>query len=221
MAATGAFLLLAAAAVFVAVRWGTLPDGAKAAIVGGLTGAFLLAGRALRRNLPATGDVLFHLGAFLVPVDLAGANLRIGMGWRAHLLAQALVCTASFGALAAVSRSVVLDWAAAGAIVVLAAAVGATTPVPAPLALAIVAVALTLVRPRGRAALAWAALAGLAPVMSLATLSVTGGRGVLTELGFLGHHQLLASGATGALAAFVLGRAAHARRDLPLGLSLC
>src|SRR6476659_4087805 len=144
MAATGAFLLLAAAAVFVAVRWGTLPDGAKAAIVGGLTGAFLLAGRALRRNLPATGEVLFHLGAFLVPVDLAGANLRIGMGWRAHLLVQALVCTASFGALAAVSRSVVLDWAAAGAVVVLAAAVGATTPVPAPLALAIGAVALTL-----------------------------------------------------------------------------
>ena len=219
MAATGAFLLLAAAAVFVAVRWGTLPDGAKAAIVGGLTGGFLLAGRALRRNLPATGDVLFHLGAFLVPVDLAGANLRIGMGWRAHLLAQGLLCTAAFGALAAVSRSVILEWAAAAAVVVLAAAVGATTPVPAPLALAVGAVALMFVRPRSRAALAWAALAGLAPVISVATQSVTGGRGVLTELGFLGHDQLLASVVTGALAAFVLGRAAHARRDLSLAFA--
>ena len=216
MAATGAFLLLAAAAVFVAVRWGTMPDGAKAAIVGGLTGAFLLSGRALRRTLPATGDVLFHLGAFLVPVDLAGANLRIGLSWREHLLAQGLVCVASFGALAAVSNSVVLNWAGAAAVVVLAAAVGATTAVPAPLALAVAAVGLTLVRPRARAALAWAALAGLAPVVSLATLSVTGGRGVLTELGFLGQDQLLTSVATGVIAAFVLGREALARRDLAL-----
>ena len=161
--------------------------------------------------------MLFHLGAFLVPVDLAGANLRIGMGWRQHLLAQGLVCIASFGALAAVSRSVVLNWAAAAAVVVLAAAVGATTPVPAPLALAVGAVGADArcVRER-RAALGWAALAGLAPVVSLATLSVTGGRGVLTELGFLGHDQLLASVVTGALAAFVLGRAARARRDLAL-----
>jgi hypothetical protein len=219
MAATGAFLLLAAAAVFVAVRWGTMPDGAKAAIVGGLTGAFLLSGRTLRRTLPATGDVLFHLGAFLVPVDLAGANLRIAMPWRQHLLAQGLVCVASFGALAAVSNSVVLNWAAAAAVVVLAAAVSATSAVPAPLVLAVAAVGLTLARPRARAALGWAALAGLAPVVSLATLSITSGRGVLTELGVLGHDQLLASVATGALAAFVLGREARARRDLALAFT--
>ena len=82
VAGTGAFLLLAAAATFIAVRWGILPEAAKLALVGALTGAFLLGGRALSRTLPATGDVLFHLGAFLLPVDVAGLALRGGWGWR-------------------------------------------------------------------------------------------------------------------------------------------
>src|SRR5215217_8014663 len=79
VAATGAFLLLAGAAVFVAVRWDRLPETAKLALVAAVTAAFLAGGRVLRRTLPATGDVLFHLGAFLLPVDLAGIGLRSGM----------------------------------------------------------------------------------------------------------------------------------------------
>ena len=53
VAGTGAFLLLAATALFVAVRWDDIPGAAKLGIVGALTGAFLLGGRALARTLPA------------------------------------------------------------------------------------------------------------------------------------------------------------------------
>src|SRR5436305_2875930 len=99
VAATGAFLLVAAAAVFVAVRWDDLPDAMKLAVVGALTGAFLAGGRAVRRTLPATGDVLFHLGAFLLPVDLAGANLRAGFGWRPFLLTEGVLGVLVLGGL--------------------------------------------------------------------------------------------------------------------------
>lgn len=46
VAATGAFLLVAAAAVFIAVRWDTLPEAAKLGLVGVLTAGFLVGGRA-------------------------------------------------------------------------------------------------------------------------------------------------------------------------------
>src|SRR2546423_11877848 len=96
MAGTGAFLLVTAAAVSVAAPWSRLPDEAKLGLVVGLTGAALAGGHALTRKLPATGSVVFHLGAFLMPVDLAGFNQRLGMGWRVHLLAQGASSSASF-----------------------------------------------------------------------------------------------------------------------------
>src|SRR4051812_3605622 len=108
VAATGAFLLLAGAAVFVAVRWDQLSEPAKLAVVGALTAAFLCGGRVLRRSLPATGDVLFHLGAFLLPVDLAGIGLRSGMGWRPLLVAEGVLGIVALGGLAALTGSVVL-----------------------------------------------------------------------------------------------------------------
>ena len=82
IAGTGATLLFAAASLFVAVRWDQLPDAAKLGVIAFLTGAFLGGGRWLRPSFPATGGALFHLGAFLLPVDLAAVNLRVGMGWR-------------------------------------------------------------------------------------------------------------------------------------------
>ncbi len=62
VAATGAFLLLAAATMFVATRWDQIPDAAKLAALVGVTGACALIGDRLRRTLPATGNALFHLG---------------------------------------------------------------------------------------------------------------------------------------------------------------
>src|SRR3954464_10316442 len=108
VAATGAFLLLAGAAVFVAVRWDRLPDTAKLGLVAALTAAFLAGGRGLRRSLPATGDVLFHLGAFLLPVDLAAVALRSGTGWRVLVLAEGMLGVVAFAGLAAATGSAVL-----------------------------------------------------------------------------------------------------------------
>ena len=221
VAATGAFLLLAAAAVFVAVRWDQLPEEAKVALVGALTGGFLAGGRALRRTLPATGDVLFHLGALLIPIDVAALGMRLDLGWRPLLLAEGIVGVGVLGALAAAVGSVVLTAAAAVSAVVLAAGVAAVSPVPAPLLLAGAAVAAHLLG-RHRSAIFWAGVAGLAPVLGAAATAVlrlgdiaTGGA-VLEELGLGGRSAALLAVVAGPAAAVVLGREAPRRRDLSL-----
>src|SRR5437016_6346217 len=152
VAGTGAFLLLAATALFVAVRWDDIPGAAKLGIVGALTGAFLLGGRALARTLPATGDVIFHLGALLIPVDVAAVSVRLGLGWRGLLLAEGLAAGGALAALAAASDSVVLAWVAASAPIALAAGIAAVSPIPAPLLLALAAVAVPAAATLGRAA---------------------------------------------------------------------
>lgn len=131
VAGTGAFLLFAAAVVFVAVRWSDIPEGAKLASLGAVTAALLVAGRTARSALPATATALFHLGSFLFPVVVAAALVRtpIDTGW-------VLVITGAVGALglAAASRlerSAVLAVGAAASTVVLAAGVGDLVPVPA------------------------------------------------------------------------------------------
>ncbi len=221
VAATGAFLLLASATVFVAVRWDRLAEEAKVALVGALTATFLIGGRALRRSLPATGDVLFHLGALLVPIDVAALGLRLDVGWRPLVAVEGLVGVGVLGALAAMSGSVVLATAAGASVVVLAGGVAALSPMPAPLVLAVAAVVAHLLG-RHRAAVAWAAVAGLAPVLGAVTSALVGltdgrtGAGVLEELGLGGRSASLVAVASGTAAAAVLGREASRRRDLAL-----
>ena len=130
VAATGAFLLLAGAAVFVAVRWDRLSQNAKLAVVLGLTAAVLVGGRRLRRTLPATGDVLFHLGAFLMPVDLVGIGLSSGVAWRPILVAEGVLGVVALGGLGLLTGSTVLVWAGILSMGVLAAgiAVGLAGP---------------------------------------------------------------------------------------------
>ncbi len=220
VAATGAFLLVAAAAVFVAVRWDTLTEAARIGVVAALTAAFLLGGRGVRRTLPSTGDVLFHLGAFLLPIDLAGLGLRLSVGWRPLVLAEGVLGVAGLGALAAGTGSVVLAWTAASSAAVLCLGVAALTPVPAPLVLAIAAVGAAALR-RHRLASYWAAIAGLAPVAAQATattLTLASGRdlglGTLADLGLAGASAGLLAGLSGLLSAGVLAREAGRRRDL-------
>jgi hypothetical protein len=230
VAATGAFLLVAAAAVFIAVRWDTLPEAAKLGLVAALTGAFLVGGRAVRRTLPSTGDVLFHLGAFLLPVDVAGLNVRLSLGWRTLLLAEGLLGTAAIGALAAGTGSTVLAWTAASSAVVLALGVAAVTAVPAPLALAAAAVG-AAVTGRRRCAIGWAAVAGLAPVLGAGAARVLAaaagrdlGAGTLAELGLAGTTAARWAALSGLVCAAVLTREAGRAKDLGLaalaGLSL-
>ena len=216
VAGTGAFLLLAAAAVFIAVSWDRLPEVAKLALVGAITGACIAGGRALRRTLPATGDVLFHLGAFLIPIDVAGLGLRASIGWRAIVVSEGVVGVGVLGALAGASGSVVLAWAATASMVVLAVGIAAVSPIPAVVTLAAAALAAHLFRQR-RAAVAWSAVAALGPVLGFAVataLSGTGlGAGVLADLGADGGWLALAGCL---LAAVVLGREAQAGHDLAL-----
>ena len=222
VAATGAFLLVAAAAVFIAVRWDSLPEAAKLALVGALTGGFLIGGRALRRTLPATGDVLFHLGAFLLPIDVAGLCVRAQVGWRNLVLSEGLLGVVALGSLSVATSSVVLAWSAAASMVVLAVGVAAVSPLPAPLVLATAAVVAHVVG-RRKAAIAWAAIAGLAPVLATGVgngLATAAGRdlgaGTLTELGLAGTTAATFALASGIVSAVVLGREAHRRKDLAL-----
>ena len=87
-AGLGAFLLVAAAATFVTVRWEQIPDGAKFGALVAVTGACLLAGLRLRAGLPITASALFHLGVLLVPIDVAALGVRAGWEWPRMLLAQ-------------------------------------------------------------------------------------------------------------------------------------
>ncbi len=224
VAATGAFLLLAAAGVFVAGRWHQLPDAAKLALVGALTGACMVTGRALRRTLPGTGDVIFHLGAFLVPVDVGGICAHAHLGWREVLVAEGIACTAVFGGLGVTTRSVVLKWAGAASMILLSLGLAAVSPIAAPLALAVVAL-LASAFGYQRPAVWWAAVAGFAPVLGAVAKTVIWvcsphahvGYGVLGELGVVGA-AAVPSVTAGVVAAFVLARAAHRERSAPLAL---
>lgn len=222
VAATGAFLLVAAAAVFIAVRWDSLPEAAKLALVGALTGGFLVGGRALRRTLPATGDVLFHLGAFLLPIDVAGLCVRAQVGWRNLVLSEGLLGVVALGSLSAATSSVVLAWAAGASMVVLAVGVAAVSPLPAPLVLAVGAAGAHVLG-RRRAAIGWAAIAGLAPVLATGVgngLAYAAGRdlgaGTLAELGLAGTTAAMFALVSGIVCAVILGREAQQRKDLAL-----
>ncbi len=214
---TGAFLLLAAAAVFIAVRWADIPSAAKLATIGALTGGFLLGGRRLRTSLPATGSALFHLGAFLVPVDVAALAVRADAGWEVLLLVEGLVCGLTFTLTARSEGSIVLRWAAAASAVVVAAGLGAVGPVPAPVVVALAAV-LALAAGSERLAVAWAGIAGLAPLVGLALDATRIAPGTLERLGLAGEQPRLSAALTGLASAWVL--AVVARRRLEPGLAL-
>ena len=218
MAATGAFLLLAGASVFVAVSWERLPEPAKLGLVAALTAAFLVGGRALRRTLPATGDVLFHLEAFLLPIDLAGISLRSGLAWRPLLVAEGVLGIVALGGLGLATGSIVLTWAGMASVAVLAGGIASVSPVPAPLVLLTAAVAVELGGHRRLQAAAWpwAATAGLAPVLGAAVTVVLGiGQGTMADLG-LAAGPAVVPAITGVLAAAVLARRARRHEDLLL-----
>jgi hypothetical protein len=215
VAATGATLLVAAAATFVAVRWGTLPDLVKFAVVLAVTAAAVEGGRLVGRRLPATGAVLTHLGAFLVPVDVAAVGVHLELELPAMLIAEGAVGALAFTLLDRRLGSPVLQWAAAAAVVVLVAGVGGATSVPTAMLLAVAAGAASLAGWH-RAAVAWAVVAGLAPLLT-ATEALVPGRSVLDPLGLAGTAAQAGAALAGVLAAVVLGR--EAARRLSPGLA--
>jgi hypothetical protein len=213
--ATGAFLLFAASAVFVAVQWNHLSNEVKLGILAALTGACLLAGRRLRGVLPATAGVIAHLGAFLIPVNVAAVLVHEQTPWESFLLVQGLVAAVAWTLLGRVEHSPVLRAAAGVAVVVAAGGIAATTSAPAALVLAGAAVLAEIGRRRPEA-IAWSVTAGLAPVLALAERALPFGTDVLTTLGLAGATPRLTALASGSLAAIVLARNAQRRHDLVL-----
>ncbi len=219
MTGTGAFLLVAAASVFVAVQWDHLSNEIKLGILATVTGAFLLAGRRLRSTLPATSGVLFHLGAFLIPANTAAVGLHLQLDWPVFLLIEGATATAAWVLLDRVERSVVLRWAIGASVVVTAAGVGAVTHTPTPLLLVLAAAGAELARRHGEAT-GWALVGGLAPAITLATAALPEGfRSLVETLGLTGSGPQLTAVVTGTVAAAVLGRNARRRRDLVLAAS--
>lgn len=220
IAATGAFLLVASAALFVAVRWDELSDAAKLGVLTTATGCALAGGRSLQRQLPATGAVVFHLGAFLVPVNVAAALLQLDLDWRRFLLVEAVASTAAFAALAVAARSATLRWAPAAGVITVALGAAAVSPLPAGIVLAVFAAG-ALAAGERRLAVAWAAAAGLGPVAAAgaaALFASAGGQlglGVLTELGLAASQPTAVVG--GIVSAGVL--AVVARRTSNLGVA--
>jgi hypothetical protein len=213
---TGAFLLVAAATVFVAVQWDHLSNEVKLGILASVTGAFLLAGRRLRATLPATSSVMYHLGAFLIPANTAAVALHLQLEWPPFLLLEGATATAAWVLLDRVERSVVLRWAIGAAVVVTAAGVGAVTHTPTPILLALCAAGAEA-RRRHAEATAWALVAGLAPAIALTGGALPAGITTLVEtLGLAGPTPQLTAVVTGGVAAAVIGRNAHRRRDLVL-----
>lgn len=222
---TGAFLLLAASALFVAMRWDQLADEVKLAVVCSLTGMFLLAGRSLRHSLPATATSLWHLGALLIPVDVGAVFIHLaGTGafpWAAFLLTEGVISATAFYVLGRSTGSSVLRWAAMLAVVVAAAGAGAVIStetaleVPAPLVLVGLAAIAHLLGYSSPARL-WASVAGWAPVLAAVENTTWPGQGVLDALGLVEVDPAWVPAVTGVAAALVLAREATARRDRPL-----
>ncbi|MEM7095784.1 MAG: hypothetical protein AAF567_22470 [Actinomycetota bacterium] len=195
--ATGVALLLAAAAVLTAVRWDEIGQTAKLAGFAVVTLAMLLGGRRLQSIIPLTGRAIFHLGALLIPLDMAALALLADRTWEETLLMTSLTAVVSWFALWRVDPSPVLEWAARGSVVLATAGVAAVSPVSMPLALAVVAAAATLAldpirsllggllgrRMWDRSALTWTGIAGLLPLAAFAEWPIQLADAV-DELGF-------------------------------------
>ena len=168
-------------------------------------------------TLPATAGALLHLGTFLVPIDVAAIGIHAGLDWSTLLLAEGLVATATFGWAAITERSVVLRSAFAVSVVALAGGIGATTPLPAPLVLAAFAGTALAWRFDGLAT-GWAALAGVAPLLTFVDRVTFTGAGTFERLGLTGEQPRLAAVLTGVIAAVVLAIAGRRRSDAGLVL---
>jgi len=232
VAGTGALLLLAAAATFLAVSWDTMGLAARVTVVGAVTGTAILGGHRLRRRLPAVGSAIYHLGALLVPVDALGLALQVGLAPAGRWLTVGLVAMAVLMPLAVAGRSHVLAWAAVAGVPVAATGAAFAGVVEARVSVVAVATA-ALLLPRmtsgrlssiGRgAAPALAGLAALLPAVVAAVLAIPGASGAVRQFTAAGW----APGAwtttvgVGTLAVAVMAVAASAARSRGLATLAC
>jgi hypothetical protein len=209
--------LLAAAAVLTAVRWGEIGQTAKLGGLVAITLVMLLGGRRLQSTIPLTGRAIFHLGALLIPLDMAAVAVLADRTWQETLLLTSLTAVASWFALVRVDASPVLEWAARGSVVLAAAGVAAVSPLSMPLVLAVVAFGATVmtvgagagvgIEPSGRSATIWTLVAGLLPIAAFQRWPIQLAP-TIDDLGFVraDRPQLVVAGIIATLAAAALAR---------------
>lgn len=202
--ATGVVMLLAAASVLTAVRWDDIGQSAKLGSLVAITLMMLFGGKRLESMIPQTARTIFHLGALLIPFDMAAVAILANQTWQQTLLLTSLSGVASWYALQALDDSVVLRWAARCSVVFAAAGVAAVSPVAMVLGLALVAVG-AAVLDRQHAALLWTAVAGVLPLAALVDWPVRIAEAA-DDLGFVeaDRWQLMAGGIVAAASAAVL-----------------
>jgi hypothetical protein len=201
-----------ASAVFVASNWDRIPPPAKLAAICFLTGVFLVSGRSLRHTLPATAGALTHLGAFLIPVDIAAMGVHLHASAEVIALVEGSVSAVAFWLIERGERSALLRWASAAAVVVASAGVAGLTGVPAEVVVAVVA-AIGLAAGARRAAVGWALVAGLAPLVAAVASQLPRIPWALQTFALAGDAAEWWSAGSGLLAAAVLVVEAQRRTE--------
>ena len=212
LGATGVAMLLAAAGVLTAVRWGEIGQTAKLGGFAMVTLAMLVGGHRLRDHLPMTGRAVFHLGALLIPLDMAAVAVLADRSWQDTLLLTAFAALAGWSVASQLDSSPVLRWARSLAVVGVAAGVAAVSSWSMPLALVVIAAGALLVGwvldGRGAAApllddvSVWAAVAGVLPLSAFVDWP-SRVAGAASDLGLsVSHrHELVGAGILAALVA--------------------
>jgi hypothetical protein len=221
--ATGALLLFAAAATFVAVRWDHLADWQKFGALVVVTQLFLVGGWLGRRRVPATAAALFSLGAVLVSLDAWSAAATGPSSWHRGLFVGGLLGVVCIPVARRVFDTVALRWAWV-VTVPLGCAGAAAFAGLAPPAVTVAALGLAALQfGRRREALSWLALGATAPIAALCDPFLPIGHGVLVDLRIVGPWVPWCTAATAALliAAVIRDGRAHDRTSfLAVGAAL-
>ena len=159
----GVALLLAAAAVLTAVRWDDIGQSVKLGGLVAITAALLAAGQRFRGSIPMTAQAIFHLGALLIPFDMAAVAILAGRSWQETLLLTSVTSVVAWYGIERAVPSVVLRVAAGLGMVGTAAGLAAMTGIAMAPAMAVAAAVAVAVRKPTEAGV-WALLAGLLPV---------------------------------------------------------
>lgn len=188
MGGAGVALLLAAAAVLTAVRWDDIGQSVKLGGLVAITAALLGAGQRFKHAIPMTAQAIFHLGALLIPFDMAAVAILAGRSWQETLLLTSVTSVVAWYSIERAVPSVVLRTAAAVGVIGTAAGFAALTSVAMAPALALAAVVAIALRKPIEAG-AWAFIAGVLPLGAFITWP-SRISGAMADLGFDQTDQL-------------------------------
>ncbi|MEM7286816.1 MAG: hypothetical protein AAF480_10735, partial [Actinomycetota bacterium] len=211
---TGAFLILVAAGVLVAMRWDDIAAWMKLAGLLAANVTVVGAGLRYREKVPATAAALFHLGAFMVPISAVAATSQAALDWEDALLAASATTIVALSALDRVRPSKALPAVALAAVVPFVGGVAAVTGAPAAVLLGAAAlITLQIVPTRGSpirwAALGWAGIAAALSVLVAVDDPLIRTAEVVDALGLASSSPPITHLIAGAIAAVAFGVAAQ------------